>query len=286
MSSANDWSCWPAPAKLNLFLHVLGRRSDGYHEIQTLFQLLDWGDEIRLQPTGDGKITRGEAAYPVAGDDDLVVRAARLLQAETDCRAGVRIEVHKAIPLGSGLGGGSSDAATVLVALNHLWGCSLSSAELVRLGARLGADIPVFVHGRTALAEGIGDRLEPVELGPRHYVLVMPGLPIPTADLFGDPALNRDSRPIGPAEAVAGQGHNDFEPLVRMRYPQMEKALTLLARWGRARITGTGSGIFLEMPGATEAQSAADEMKSLYNVRAVGGVDRSPLLQRLAADGQ
>jgi len=279
------WSAWPAPAKLNLFLHVLGRRSDGYHELQTLFQLLDWGDEIRIRVTSDGSIRRLEASYPVPAEEDLVVRAARLLQTAAPAGAGAEIDVRKAIPLGSGLGGGSSDAATVLLALNRAWGCALSAGELAVLAARLGADVPVFVHGRTALASGIGEQLTPVSLGRRDYVLVLPDLPISTAAVFGDPMLRRDSRPISLAEARTGLGRNDCEAVVLARFPEMAALFDSLSRWGHPRLTGTGSAVFLEMADAEASERTAQEMKNLYNVRAVGGVDCSPLHARLDADG-
>ncbi|MEJ2401403.1 MAG: 4-(cytidine 5'-diphospho)-2-C-methyl-D-erythritol kinase [Xanthomonadales bacterium] len=234
---------WPAPAKLNLFLHVTGRRADGYHELQTLFQLLDWGDEVRIRADRSGRLRRVGADYGVPEDADLVIRAARLLQSETGASGGAELEVLKRVPIGSGLGGGSSDAATVLVVLNRAWRCGLTVDQLSELGARLGADVPVFVRGRSALGTGIGDRLEPVRLGERHYVLVFPGLSIPTAAVFGDPGLRRDSPLLGAAECLAATGRNDCEAVVRRRYPEMDRALTALARWGRPAMTGTGSGI-------------------------------------------
>ena len=279
-----EW--WPAPAKINLFLHVTGRRPDGYHELQTLFQLLDWGDEVGIRTTDGAAITRAGADYPVAVDDDLVIRAARLLQRHTGCRWGAEIRVRKRIPLGSGLGGGSSDAATVLLVLNHLWSCGLDLPELARLGVRLGADVPVFVHGHSALATGVGEKLVPVELGRRHYVLVLPGIEIATGEVFGDPGLQRDSQPITLAAALAGEGRNDCEVVVRKRFPAMAAVLEELGRWGVPRVTGTGSGIYLAMDSEEMAISAAHEIKSLYNVRAVSGVDRSPLHNRLDAFGK
>ncbi len=279
MSSSPDStpSRWPAPAKINLFLHVTGRRPDGYHEIQTLFQLLDWGDEVALRTTEDSGISRVQVDYPVEETEDLVVRAARLLQRATQCRQGAAISVRKKIPLGSGLGGGSSDAATVLLALNHLWGCGLDVSELAALGLQLGADVPLFVHGHSAMAVGIGDRLEPVQLGPRHYVLVFPALSISTREVFSDPDLARDTAPISLAEALAGHGRNDCEVVVRKRYPVMSEAFAKLQRWGRPVLTGTGSAIFLSMESKKAALSAARQIKTLYNVRAVSGLDRSPV---------
>ncbi len=186
---------WPAPAKLNLFLHITGQRADGYHELQTLFQLLDWGDELQIIPRQHPNISRIGPDYGVPEDQDLAVRAARLLQTETACRLGAEIRVSKNVPMGSGMGGGSSDAATVLLVLNRMWGCGLDIDQLAVLGARLGADVPVFVRGHTAMASGIGDCLEPVDLGTRHYILVFPGISIATPMVFSDPALKRDSEP-------------------------------------------------------------------------------------------
>ena len=276
---------WPAPAKLNLFLHVTGRRPDGYHELQTLFQLLDWGDAIEIETTGDGSIRRLSGDYAVAEQDDLAVRAAALLQREAGTPRGARLRVHKNVPMGAGLGGGSSDAATVLCVLNRLWACGLSGTELAGLGARLGADVPVFVMGHSALAVGVGERLEPVELGARHYVLVFPGLAIPTREVFADPDLKRDSQPISRVEALAGGGRNDCEPVVRRRYPRVAEIMDALAPWGQPMMTGTGSAVFLPMASREQAISAAREMKTLYNVRAVSGVDRSPLHRVLDTAG-
>lgn len=284
MTGGSDgFGVWPAPAKINLFLHVTGRRSDGYHELQTLFQLLDWGDQVGIRISGGAAITRGGADYPVPADEDLAVRAARLLQAETGCRRGAEIRVRKKIPLGSGMGGGSSDAATVLLVLNRLWACGLGLPQLARLGVRLGADVPVFVHGRSAMATGIGDQLRPVSLGARYYVLVFPGVAIGTREVFSDSGLSRDTECISLAEALAGDGHNDCEAVVRKRYPAIAGMLERLQQWGQPRLTGTGSGIFLPMDSEKEAIGAAHEMKTLYNVRAVSGVDRSPLHDRLDA---
>jgi 4-diphosphocytidyl-2-C-methyl-D-erythritol kinase len=272
---------WPAPAKINLFLHVTGRRQDGFHDIQTLFQLLDWGDEVQIRPTRSPVISRAPADYGVEESQDLVVRAARLLQSETGCRQGVEIEVKKRVPPGSGLGGGSSDAATVLLALNRLWGCGLGLDELAGLGRSLGADVPVFIHGHSAMAEGIGDILEPVSLGERHYLLVFPGVEISTKGVFTDADLPRDSKRISLTGALAGEGRNDCEPVVRKRFPEFARVIESLEEWGNPVMTGTGSTIFIAMSDRKSAKSAAKEMKTLYNVRAVRGVDRSPLHERL-----
>lgn len=272
---------WPAPAKLNLFLHVTGRRADGFHDLQTLFQLLDWGDEIQVRRTSGPAVSRAPVDYDVEASEDLVVRAARLLQQQTGCGLGAEISVTKRIPPGSGLGGGSSNAATVLLALNRLWDCGLDTDRLASLGRRLGADVPVFVRGRSALAEGIGDELYPVRLGERHYVLVFPGFSISTAEVFADAGLVRDSASLSLDDVLAGAGRNDCEAVVLKRFPAMARLMDSLARWGDPAMTGTGSTIFVPMPDRERAMSAANEMKSLYNVRAVRGVDESPVLELL-----
>jgi 4-diphosphocytidyl-2-C-methyl-D-erythritol kinase len=279
---SEDSTCsWPAPAKINLFLHVLGRRQDGYHDIQTLFQLLDWGDEVHIHPASGPLISRLPVTYGVPESEDLVVKAARLLQYETGCRRGAEIGVNKRIPPGSGMGGGSSDAATVLLVLNRLWGCGLDLDELASLGASLGADVPVFVQGRSAMAEGIGERLEPVSLGSRHYILVFPAFSVSTRAVFSDAMLARDSKLISLSEALTGEGRNDCEVVVRRRFPALARMLEALEEWGHPVMTGTGSGIFIPMRDEKSAKSAAKEMKTLYNVRAVRGMDRSPLHERL-----
>lgn len=276
---------WPAPAKLNLFLHVTGRRSDGYHELQTLFQLLDWGDEVRIEVLSRPRICRPRASYPVAERNDLAVRAARLLQAETAESQGARIEVIKRVPAGTGLGGGSSDAATVLLALNRLWGCGLDMDSLASIGLQLGADLPVFIRGHSALASGIGEELHPVELGQRHYLLVFPELSVSTQSIFQDPELPRNSPRLELAQALSGSGRNDCEQVVTRLFPAFAELLGELRKLGDARMTGTGSAVFIEMPDEKTAKSAAEQIKCRYNVRAVRGVDRSPLHDLLDSDG-
>jgi 4-diphosphocytidyl-2-C-methyl-D-erythritol kinase len=280
-----DSIAWPAPAKLNLFLRVIGQRADGYHELQTIFQLLEWGDDVYVRPGDRPLISRRSANYDVPEAEDLAIRAARLLQSEAGCDLGAEIAVVKRIPMGSGLGGGSSDAATVLVVLNHLWGCGLNESDLAGLGSRLGADVPVFIRGRSSMAEGLGDLLSPVELGERHYVLVFPNIQISTRSVFHDPDLSRDSSRISLAEALRGQGGNDCEAVVIKQFPAMAGIMDSLRKWGRPAMTGTGSGIFIPVKDGKQAKSTAEEIKSLYNVRAVSGVDRSPLHKKLETDG-
>lgn len=276
---------WPAPAKLNLFLHVTGRRDDGYHELQTLFQLLDWGDEIQIRDDRTGVIRRSGPDYGVPQEQDLVIRAAELLKRETGVSGGADIQVRKKIPMGSGLGGGSSDAATVLLVLNQAWGCGLGEDELASLGAGLGADVPVFVRGNSAMASGIGEKLDPVSLGERHYVLVFPEFSVSTAEVFGDPGLKRNSAVIDKQSAIAGAGRNDCQTVVERRFPALRGMLNSLEKWGQAVMTGTGSALFIPMEEKKHALSAARQIKSLYNSRAVRGVDRSPVHEKLYTGG-
>lgn len=276
---------WPAPAKLNLFLHVLGRDPSGYHRLQTLFQLLDWGDELDIDVTDKGPPVLGEPTAGVPPDQDLALRAARLLQAHTGTRAGAEIRVHKRIPLGAGLGGGSSDAATVLCVLNQLWACGLDLAELAELGLQLGADVPLFVHGRTAWGEGRGERLTPMALGEQWYVLALPDLRIPTAEVFGAADLKRDTQPLAPADYRFDQTRNDCEPVVLARHPGLRELVAELSNWGVPRMTGTGSAFFFRVADEAAAQEITHALKSRYNVRAVRGVDVSALSEKLARAG-
>jgi 4-diphosphocytidyl-2-C-methyl-D-erythritol kinase len=276
-----EFESWPAPAKINLFLHVTGRRGDGYHEIQTLFQLLDWGDTINIRACDDGRIRRTGSNYGVEEEADLVVRAALLLKDHCHSNRGAEIQVKKRIPMGSGMGGGSSDAATVLLALNRLWRCHLTMGELCSIAVRLGADVPVFVRGHSAMATGIGECLQPVKLGGRHYVLVFPGVSIATAEVFSDPLLVRNSPLLTLEDALSGKGRNDCQAVVLRRYPVIGEMMQALRRWGQPMMTGTGSALFIPMSCEKQAKLAAREIKSLYNSRAVTGLDRSPVYKKI-----
>lgn len=282
------WSAWPAPAKLNLFLHITGRRADGYHALQTAFQLLDWGDSVRLRLRDDSVIQRAPSSgsagdYGVAEADDLTIRAARLLQTETGCALGCEIDVLKRIPLGGGFGGGSSDAATVLVALNALWKTGLETNRLAALGLKLGADVPVFVHGRNAWAEGVGERLTPLDLPPRWYLIVDPGVHAPTAELFKASDLTRDAAPVTMRAFASGSAlGNAFEPVLRLREPTIAAALDALAQFGKACVTGSGGGCFVAFDARERAESALDVLPKRWKAWIAQGVLRSPLLDRLA----
>jgi 4-diphosphocytidyl-2-C-methyl-D-erythritol kinase len=281
---------WPAPAKLNLFLHVTGRRADGYHELQTVFQVIDLCDTIAIRITDDGRIERPAGPAGVDPDSDLTVRAARSLQAATGTRAGASLRIVKRIPLGGGLGGGSSDAATVLVALNHLWRCGLSIDELARLGLALGADVPVFIRGSSAWAEGVGERLIPVELPERWYVVIHPGVAVPTRDVFQSPELTRNS-PVITIRAFFEAGwyagtRNDCEPVVRARYAEVADALSWLGNFAPARLTGTGSCIFASFASAIDAERVAARVPDRWRAFVARGLNVSPLHGLLQSEPQ
>ncbi|MCD7098135.1 4-(cytidine 5'-diphospho)-2-C-methyl-D-erythritol kinase [Stenotrophomonas sp. MMGLT7] len=284
-AGGEGWSLWPAPAKLNLFLRITGRRADGYHELQTVFRLLDWGDRIALRVREDGRVHRlGTSAVGVGEDDDLAVRAARILQSSANVAKGADISIEKRIPAGGGFGGGSSDAATVLVALNALWGAGLELAELARLGLQLGADVPVFVCGRNAWAEGVGERLTPLELAPAWYVLADPGVHVPTGPLFQSADLTRDAAPAKIADFVSGSLlDNAFEPVLRRREPAVEVVFQALSRIGTPRLTGSGSGCFVEFASSSAAERALTKLPDGLRAWVAGGASRSPLLDALAA---
>jgi 4-diphosphocytidyl-2-C-methyl-D-erythritol kinase len=272
---------WPAPAKLNLFLHVTGRRADGYHELQTLFQLIDLADTITLIPRGDGRIERHTGPSAVAAADDLTVRAAQALKHATRSAAGADIAVLKRIPLGAGLGGGSSDAATTLVALNELWKCGLSLGELSRLGLQLGADVPVFVQGFSAWAEGVGERLTPVTLPERWYVIVYPGVSVSTREVFQSPELTRNSPLITIRAFFESGGHNDCESVVRARSPEVAEALEWLGRAGSAQLSGTGSCVFTARASAADAERLAAQVPDRWRSFVARGLNASPLHAQL-----
>ena len=277
------WSEWPAPAKLNLFLHIVGRRDDGYHLLQTAFQLLDWGDTVRLRLRDDGVIHRDSPLPGVAEEADLAVRAALALRAATGCGQGVDIAIDKRIPLGGGLGGGSSDAATTLVALNALWGAGLDEDALARVGLALGADVPVFVRGRSAWAEGVGERLTPIDLPERWYVILDPGVSVPTAVLFAAPELTRAAPQLTIPRFLSGERtENAFEPVVRARFPAVAKALDWLENFGEARLSGSGGCIFAVAETRETAAKIVENCPQGMRAYAARGVSESPLLAKLA----
>jgi len=275
---------WPAPAKLNLYLHIVGRRADGYHLLQTAMQFIDLCDELRFFRRPRGVIERIDGPAEIPAESDLVVRAARLLAAQAEVDSGVAIAVTKRIPIQGGLGGGSSNAATVLVALNRLWGMGLSVDELAGLGLQLGADVPLFVRGQAAWAEGVGERLTPIELPERLYLVLKPQVAVSTAEVFQAAELTRNS-PVTTIRAfLAGGGRNDCTSCVRGRFPEIAEALDWLEEFGQARLTGTGSCVFAAMPDAAAAEEVLARLPARWRGYAVKGLNRSPLQHRLAAE--
>lgn len=250
----------PAPAKLNLMLHILGRRADGYHELQTLFQFLDVGDELGFALRRDGKIHLHTAIEGVPHDSNLIVRAARLLQQHSQCTLGADIWLDKRLPMGGGIGGGSSDAATTLLGLNRLWQLNCSEDLLASLGLSLGADVPVFVRGRAAFAEGVGEKLQPVTLPEPWFLVAIPQVLVSTAEIFSDPELTRDTPPIKVRSLLEGGGRNDCQPVVMKRYPEVRNALILLNKFVPTRLTGTGACVFGSFPNEDDADKVARQL--------------------------
>jgi 4-diphosphocytidyl-2-C-methyl-D-erythritol kinase len=267
----------PAPAKLNLMLRVVGRREDGYHLLQTVFQIIDLCDWVSLKSRDDGMVCLETPLAGVPPESDLTVRAARSLQKACAIDRGVNIRIEKVLPMGGGLGGGSSDAATVLVGLNHLWQAGLSVDELAKLGLGLGADVPVFVRGRSAWAEGVGERLQPIDLPESWYLVIVPGCQVSTAKVFGSPDLTRDNKPIKMRDFVAGQQDNHCLPVVTSLYPEVRDALAALARLSPARLTGTGACVFAAFPDRTAAETAWMRLGGSWTAFIARGVNRSPL---------
>lgn len=271
---------WPAPGKLNLFLHVVGRREDGYHLLQTAFQFIDLADQIRFFERPPGTIERLVDLPGVRPEDDLTLRAASALAAHCGKGAGVAIELDKRLPVQGGVGGGSSDAATVLVALNELWRCELGRPELMELARGLGADVPVFVGGRAAWAEGVGDQLTPLDFPERTYLLLQPDAGVDTAGVFQDPELTRDSPIITISGFLQSGGRNDCEAVVRRRQPVVAEALDWLGEVAAARLTGTGSCVFAAMPDEERARAVLEQVPARWRGWVVRGLNRSPLEDR------
>ncbi|MCY7354382.1 MAG: 4-(cytidine 5'-diphospho)-2-C-methyl-D-erythritol kinase [Lysobacter sp.] len=273
------WSVWPAPAKLNLFLQITGRRPDGYHTLQTVFRLLDWGDNVRLRVRDDGMIQKHRSSTAgIAESDDLTIKAAKLLQHAANIAEGADIIVEKNIPIGGGFGGGSSDAATALLALNHLWGLDWELGRLAELGLALGADVPVFIHGENAWAEGIGEQLTPIGLPASWYVLVDSGVHASTRELFQTPELTRDSPPATISDFVSGALlGNAFEPVLRRLEPAVEAVFQVLSQIGRPRLTGSGSGCFVEFDDRASAHAGLAALPHDLRAWIAAGVPRSLL---------
>ncbi|NVJ68308.1 MAG: 4-(cytidine 5'-diphospho)-2-C-methyl-D-erythritol kinase [Gammaproteobacteria bacterium] len=284
-TNSDGYSYWPAPIKLNLELRILGQRADGYHELQTLFQLLNIGDELWIKPDLSGHLTLETDYSEVPQADNLVIKAARALLKTTDDQTlGASIKLNKRMPSGAGLGGGSSDAASTLVALNHLWQLDFSNQELCEIGAKLGADVPVFVNGHSAWAEGIGEVLTNAEIPEKHFLIVYPDCAINTGEIFSHPALTRDDKPIKlratrPEVDLKSLGYNAFQPLVAELYPEVQEALEFLNQYGQAMLTGTGSSVFLTFDNEREASKISALCKQRWLTLEAKGINVSPLIE-------
>lgn len=271
----------PCPAKLNLFLLITGRRPDGYHNLQTLFQLLDYGDELHLTINQTGVLSLAPDFPDIPLNNNLVYRAAKLLQTATGCRFGADMHLIKHLPTGGGIGGGSSDAATALVGLNYLWQTGLSEDELAELGRQLGADVPVFVRGRTAWAEGVGEQLRALELPAKWYVVLAPQCAVSTAEIFSNEGLTRNSNGITVRAFLEEGGRNDCQKVVEKLFPQVKDAVDWLGRFGPAQMTGTGACVFAAFSTEAEARAVFAKRPTQLNGFVAKGVNESPLHQRL-----
>ncbi len=279
----SGWREWPSPAKLNLFLRITGQRADGYHNLQTVFQLLEWGDSVRLKLRTDGVISNASSLqYGVSPEQDITVRAAKALQAATNSLAGVDIEVTKIIPLGGGFGGGSSNAATVLMALNQLWQLALSTEQLATIGLKLGADVSVFIHGQNAWAEGVGEILTPIQLPEAWFLLIDSGVHVPTHELFQSAQLTREQKLVKIAGYVSGSLlENAFEPVVRQLQPRINRVFESMASIGKVALTGTGGGCFMRFASQEAALNAQTMLPDGYRSWVVKSAPESSLLQAL-----
>lgn len=271
----------PSPAKINLFLHILNRREDGYHNLQTLFQLLNYGDQLRLTANKDSEINIISHIEEVKPENNLVYRAAKALQEVTGCQWGCDIELDKKIPMGAGLGGGSSNAATTLVGLNYLWQCGLTTDELANIGCKLGADVPVFIHGMTAFAEGIGEHLTPVERQQNWYLIITPKINISTKEIFSHSELTRNAQAIKIRALSEVQYRNDCQSVVETLYPQVKQAIDWLKSFGKPLMTGTGASVFCPFDSEEEANQVLKQVPDSWNSFVAQGVNQSPLHKQL-----
>ncbi|MEY8246762.1 MAG: 4-(cytidine 5'-diphospho)-2-C-methyl-D-erythritol kinase [Bermanella sp.] len=268
----------PSPAKLNLFLHITGQRADGYHELQSIFQFIDFCDQISFSPLDNGEIQITPNIPGLPLEENLIYKAARLLQQKTGCTQGVCIQLDKILPMGGGLGGGSSNAATTLVGLNHLWQTGLGTKALAELGLTLGADVPIFVHGKAAWAEGVGDIITPMEdLAENWFVLVVPDCHVNTKEVFSHKDLTRSTQRCKMSAALRGTGRNDCESVVTKLHKKVANSLNLLHNFGQARMTGTGSCVFLEASSEHHAKHVLAKLPADYTAFAVKGLNHSPL---------
>ena len=275
-SSFFESDCWPAPGKLNLFLHITGQREDGYHLLQTMFHFFDYGDSLYFDTNNSGKLNRITEIEGVPQEQDLIIRAAKMLQQESGCSKGTDIKITKLLPMGGGIGGGSSDAATTLVALNQLWGINMNLEELAKIGIKLGADVPIFIHGRSAWAEGIGEEISYLDTTEPYYLIIKPDCSVPTAQIFSHPGLTRDSQKLKISAFRRGLG-NDCDEVVRSLYPQVAEALDWLSSFQTAELTGTGACIFAAFDNEEQAKEVASKAPAKWDTIVARGLNNSPL---------
>ncbi|PSW49858.1 4-(cytidine 5'-diphospho)-2-C-methyl-D-erythritol kinase [Photobacterium leiognathi] len=276
-------SQWPAPAKLNLFLYITGQRPNGYHDLQTLFQFVDYGDTLTITPRRDNQILLTPAIEGVKTEDNLIYRAAEALRQAANCDLGADIHIDKILPMGGGLGGGSSNAATTLVALNHLWQTNLSVDELAEIGLKLGADVPVFVRGTSAFAEGVGEKLQPADPEEKWFLVAKPDISIATVDIFTHPDLPRNTEKRSLEALLRGVYENDCEKIVRSLNPEVDQALSWLLEYAPSRLTGTGACVFSEFNTQEEANAILKILPDWLHGFVAKGVNTSPLMTALAA---
>jgi 4-diphosphocytidyl-2-C-methyl-D-erythritol kinase len=274
---------WPAPAKLNLFLHITGQREDGYHLLQTAFQFIDRCDQLEFELNDSGEVTLLTPIDGVNDKDNLIVRAAKLLMQQAGIQQGVAISLQKILPMGGGLGGGSSNAATTLVALNYLWDAGLSIQQLAQLGLQLGADVPVFIHGTAAWAEGVGEEITPISVDEPWFVVIVPDCHVSTAEIFSSSELTRDCKMITVSRFLSGEGVNVCEPVVRKHYPQVDEALLWLAQFAESKMTGTGACVFAKFDTELQAQHVVNQLPEGWQGFVAKGCNVSPLATKMDA---
>jgi len=273
---------WPSPAKINLFLHIIGQRDDGYHLLQTAFQFLDYCDLLQFTVTEQSDVELSTPIPDVPQDQNLIIRAAKQLQQHTHCKKGAIISIDKHLPMGGGLGGGSSNAATTLVALNHLWQCHLSTEQLAEIGMNLGADVPIFIYGHAAWAEGVGEQLTMISPAEPWYVVIVPSCHVSTAQVFASQELTRDCEPITIPRFLSGEGRNICEDIVKEHYPAVSDALDWLNQSGKAKMTGTGACVFASFDSQIQAQAVVAALPTDWQGFVARGRNKSPLATLMA----
>ena len=274
----------PAPAKLNLFLHITGRKENGYHNLQTLFQMLDYGDHLEIESNNTGKIELSSNEKSIPNKENLILRAAKALQNYSTCDCGAKIILKKKLPIGAGLGGGSSDAATAILGLNAVWNLTLTNTELLGIGSKIGADVPVFISGRTSWAEGVGEKLTPIDTPNKWFLIVTPNIFVSTSKIFSHPSLTRNTHPIKIRAFLEQGSQNDCQTVVEALYPEVKRARQWLAQFAETRLTGTGACLFARFASEADAKSVLKQMPAPWQGFTAKGINTSPLLQSLPSN--